>query len=362
MGGAADKFNKAAAPPVRYCDWENGKFATAESWKWVERAQSAPTPDNIKNALVAVGFNDTSVRRLMEVNPRLAVMAAEAKFGFDTDLHHAVYDSKGAFIGHKSFQLQPNGGFRTVGDQEKATGAGNSQANAQNAESRHQHGQALDFWVMEPVKQKDGTVTMVEANDGSRRYPGMWESHNGKLVHVKDDAKKKGYEDFEHVARYFTYFGKRDYGIPSALQGDGVEQKRSSRFEPETRMRIYQAGGGNGEGYDWGHIQLPDRFDKEWERDPKTGLVWTDPRGQNWQRGANGQIWLNEGPNASVANKGVMQPNSRIDPDSKLHSQNGIEAYKPPPPPKPKPEKKPKADKQHPQPPKPGQGKTRTSS
>jgi hypothetical protein len=358
-GGATAKFNAAAKPPVKYCDWENGQVAPADSWKWVECAQSEPTTDNIKNALAAVGFNDTSVRRLMETNPRLALMAAEAKYRYDNDPKHAVYDDKGHLLGHKSFQIQPNGGFRTVADQERATGAGNSQANAQNAESRHQHGQGLDFWVMEPVKQKDGTIAMVESNDGSRRYPGMWVDQDGRKTRVKDDAKKKGYEDFQHVAWYFTNIGKRDYGIPSALQGDGNEQKRSSRFEPETRMRIYQAGGGDGEGYDWGHIQLPDRFDREWERDPKTGLVWTDPRGQNWQRGANGQIWLNEGPNAHVVNNGVMQPNSRIDPDKKLHSQTGIDAYKPPPPPKPKPEKKPKPDN-HPHP-EPGQGKHTTS-
>lgn len=359
-GATTAKFNAAATPPVKYCDWENGQVAPADSLRWVECARSEPTSDNIKNALVAVGFNDTSVRRLMEANPRLALIAAEAKYRYDNDPQHAVYDSKGGYIGHKSFQLQPNGGFRTVADQDRATGAGNSQANAQNAESRHQHGQAMDFWVMEPVKQKDGTVKMVESNDGSRRYPGMWErDKDGKLYQAKDDAKKKGYEDFQHVAWYFTNIGKRDYGIPSALQGDGVERKRDSKFEPETRMRIYQPGGGDGEGYDWGHIQLPDRFDKEWERDPKTGEVWSDPRGQNWQRGANGQIWLNEGANAHVARNGVLQPNSRIDPDPKLHSQVGIDAYKEPPKEKPKPAKKPKVEAPHP--PKPGHGKATTS-
>ncbi|TAL31194.1 MAG: hypothetical protein EPN97_11455 [Alphaproteobacteria bacterium] len=295
MAGPTKKFNAAATPPVKYCDWENGSVAQPDSWRWVECAQAEPTSDNIKNALAAVGFNDSSVSRLMEDNPRLALMAAEAKYRYDTDPRHAVYDGSGAYVGHKSFQL------RNAGDGED-----------QNAESRQQRGQALDFWIMEPVKQKDGAVRMLE-------------------------TKKESHEDFQHVAWYFTDIGKRDYGIPSGLQGDGAERKKmDSKFEPDTRMRVYQENGGNGENYDWGRIQLPDRFDKEWERDPKTGLVWMDPRGQNWQRGANGQIWLNEGPNAHVAHNGVLQPGSG-ESYPQLSPQAGAGTYREPSKEKPKP-------------------------
>jgi hypothetical protein len=289
MAGATTKmFNAAAVPPVRYCDWENGSVAQPDAWRWVECAQAEPTSEYIKNALVAVGFNDSSVSRLMESNPRLALMAAEAKYRYDTDPRHDVYDGSGAYIGHKSFQLQNEGN------------------GSQSAESRQQRGQALDFWVMDPVKQQDGAVKMLE-------------------------TRKENHKDFEHVAWFFTDIGKRDYGIPSGLQGDGAERKLDSKFEPDTRMRVYQDGGGNGENYNWGRIQLPDRFDREWERDAKTGLVWMDPRGQNWQRGANGQIWLNEGPNAHVAHNGVLQPGSGADLHPQLYPQAGAETYRDPP-------------------------------
>lgn len=347
-GATSAKFNAAAAPPVKYCDWGNGQVAPADSWTWVECAQSEPTADNIKNALVAVGFNDASVKRLMEDNPRLALMAAEAKYSYDNDPRHAVYDEKGNDIGHKSFQLR----FRDGSGAETAAGAG---TDPQNAESRRQTGQALDFWVMEPVRQKDGSVKMVESGDGARRYPGVWMEQGGGRVHVRDEDRKTGYEDFQHVAWHFTHIGKRDYGIASGLQGDGAERKQDSKFEPDTRMRIYQPGGGNGEGYDWGHIQLPDRFDREWERDPKTGEVWMDPRGQNWQRGANGQIWLNEGPNAHVTRNGVLQPNSQFDLQPKFHAPPGVEAEQEPP------KDWPKLKAEGPSPPKPGQGRTTAS-
>jgi hypothetical protein len=258
-------------------------------------ARADPSPGNIRAALQGVGFNEKSVKRLMEVNPRLALIAIEAKMRFDNDPNHAVYDANGNYLGHKTFQVQENGGFRTVGDQKIATGAGNSQANADLFQSRHQHGQALDFWIYEP----DGKGNMVMQKDGVRRWPGMAAKGEDGKMYMQPDGMG-GYGDYQHVAWWFTAIAKRDYGIQSKLQGDNEKE-----IPDNDRMRIYQR---DGKSYDWGHIQLPERFDAEWERNPRDGRVFIN---------------------------GVLQPDSWIDPS--IHSKSGAAAYQPAKPPAPKP-------------------------
>ncbi|MEZ0261758.1 MAG: hypothetical protein ACAH80_12165 [Alphaproteobacteria bacterium] len=173
--------------------------------------------------LEGAGFNAASVDRLMEVNPRLALMAIEAKEAFDADPANDIKDRQGRVIGHKTFQIQPNGGFRTVRDQQGPTSAGNSQASASRFQSHHQHGQALDFWIYNKV---NGVETMTQ--DTAAEHP--------------------------YYERAADKFAASRFARPQNITRD--------------EMRIELNGSP-----DWGHIELPERVRGEWTRNPRTGQV-----------------------------------------------------------------------------------------
>lgn len=178
-------------------------------------------PNVMEGWLRGVGFNDTSVERLMEVNPRLALMAIEAKGAFDADPANQIRDRQGRVIGHKTFEIQHNGGYRTVRDQRGPTSSGNSQASASRFQSHHQHGQALDFWIYNNI--------------------------NGVETPAEDTAAEHPY--YERAADKFA-------------------ATRNARALSITRdeMRIELNGSP-----DWGHIELPERARREWTRSPTTG-------------------------------------------------------------------------------------------
>jgi len=200
--------------------------------KPVARAAPRPTTyarpsdiprDKLEGWLRGVGFNDNSVERLMEVNPRLALMAVEAKAAFDADPANQIKDRAGRVIGHKTFEIPPIGGFRTVNDQRRATGAGNSNASPSRFQSHHQHGQAIDFWIYNNI---GGVETPAEDTSAEHPY-------------------------YERAADKFA-------------------ASRNARNIGVTRdeMRIELNGSP-----DWGHIELPERVRSEWTRSPTTGQV-----------------------------------------------------------------------------------------
>jgi hypothetical protein len=184
-------------------------------------------PAKIKEWLEAVGFNEMSVRRLLEVNPRLALMAVEAKYAFDNDPANQIKDRAGHVVGHKTFQMQANGGYRTVRDQQGPTSAGNSNANANKYQSHHQWGEAFDFWVYDHMNGPPAQETPLPDKASNNKY-------------------------YERVA-------------------DAVVNTKNARGIGVTRddLRITLNGTP-----DWGHIELPEKFRKEWYRHPATGLVY----------------------------------------------------------------------------------------
>lgn len=187
-----------------------------------------PTPNSVprdvmERWLQGAGFNEDSVSRLMEVNPRLALMAIDAKQSFDADPANAIRNRQGQVIGHKTFQIQYNGGFRTVRDQNAATGAGNSNASASRFQSHHQHGQALDFWIYDNI---GGNETMTA--DTAAQHP--------------------------YYERAADHFAASRFARPQHITRD--------------EMRIELNGSP-----DWGHIELPERVRGEWTRNPRTGEV-----------------------------------------------------------------------------------------
>jgi hypothetical protein len=207
---------KAAAPAKpRYSDPDKIPAHVLEGW------------------LQAVGFNEMSTRRLMEVNPRLALIAIEAKYSFDKDPVNQIKDKQGHVIGHKTFQIPEIGGFRTVNDQRVATGRGNSQSSPSRFQSFHQHGHAFDFWIYDH-NNKTGEDTYVDEAGGGKAF----------------------YDAFERVA-------------------DKCVATPHARAMGLTRddMRITLHGRP-----DWGHIELPERFRADWTRNPTTGVVVVDGR------------------------------------------------------------------------------------
>jgi hypothetical protein len=194
-----------------------------------------PSPAEVKRRLIEVGFNDQSVALLMEVNPKLAIMACEAKFMFDNDPRNCIFDRTGKQIGHKTFEVAWNSGYRTVGEQNAAQGAGNSNANGSKAQSHHQWGQALDFRIYDKT---------VDAN-------GKWSE---KIL--PDKAEYHAY--FERAADYFSI-------APTA----------AGHLVTRDDMRITLNGSP-----DWGHIELPERFRQQWYRDPKTGVIFINGQKQ----------------------------------------------------------------------------------
>jgi hypothetical protein len=187
-----------------------------------------PTPNSVPRDVMerwlgAAGFNETSVERLMEVNPRLALMAIEAKQSFDADPANQIRNRQGQVIGHKTFEIQHNGGFRTVRDQQGPTSSGNSEASASRFQSHHQHGQALDFWIYNNI----GGVETATA-DTAAEHP--------------------------YYERAADKFAASRFARPQNITRD--------------EMRIELNGSP-----DWGHIELPERVRGEWTRNPRTGQV-----------------------------------------------------------------------------------------
>jgi hypothetical protein len=189
-------------------------------------------PNVLEGWLTAVGFNEMSTRRLMEVNPRLAMIAIEAKQFFDTDPANRIKDKSGRVIGHKTFQIQHNGGFRTVRDQSGPTGAGNSNASPSRFQSHHQWGQAFDFWVFDHINASG-----------------------------KQPARETPLPDTEANHVYYERIADKCVNTRNA---------RAMRLTKDD-MRITLNGSP-----DWGHIELPERFRNEWRRHPTTGTVYVD--------------------------------------------------------------------------------------
>lgn len=183
--------------------------------------------------LERAGFNEMSTRRLLEVNPRLALMAIEAKYAFDRDPANQIKDSAGRVIGHKTFQIQANGGYRTVRDQQGPTSAGNSDASPSRFQSHHQWGQAFDFWIFDHINGPPARETPLPDTEANHVY-------------------------YERVA-------------------DKCVRTRNARAIGVTRddLRITL----NGQP-DWGHIELPERFRNEWRRHPTTGIEYVSGRRQ----------------------------------------------------------------------------------
>lgn len=155
-------------------------------------------------------------------------MAAEAKVQFDNDPRNCIFDKAGKQIGHKTFEVQHNGGYRTVADQKVATGAGNSNANANKYQSHHQWGEGVDFWIYDKTVDSKGKWSQTPLPD-----------------------KEKFHVYYERMA---------DFMAASPTAAFNVVRR------DEMRIKL------NGV-TDWGHIQLPDRFREQWHRDPKTGVV-----------------------------------------------------------------------------------------
>jgi hypothetical protein len=209
-----------------------------------------PTSAQVKELLVAVGFNDYSVRQLMEVDPRIALMAAEAKVKFEADPQNWIRNGKGEKIGTKTFEVQARGGYRTVDEQKAAESAGNSNANGDKYESRHQWGGGVDFWIYDKTVDKTGKVTQKALPDLAKYLP-----------------------IYERVADSFA-------------ATDTAKTLGISR--PEMRTKV------NGH-TDWGHIQLPKRYREQWYRDPKTGVVYIDGQKQPGT-GIDPKLHPNAGP------------------------------------------------------------------
>ena len=310
-------------------DEANANAALQKARDEVKKNGAKADPAIIEAALKAAKFDTPSVKLLMEQNPRLALVAAEAKIGYDTDDHHQALDNSKPpkVIGHKSFQISLDGGFRTITKQEAAKASGNSQATGGVGNSAHQHGEGIDFTIMEP----DGKGNMVAINEATlpRKYPYMTEKDpkTGNWKKVPDaNVKQGGAEDYQHAAWWFAHVLKRDYNIKSALAGDYKEEKSLGKgWRDDTRIRLYQAGGGDGAAYDWRHVQLPG------VRDVSAGpgeMGFGQQFADEWERNfRDGRVMVN----------GETQPNSWIDPA--LHPEAGAQ-YKPAPP---KPPAKPKA-------------------
>ena len=312
-------------------DAANANAALQKARDDVKKNGAKADPKLIEAALRAAKFDEPSVRLLMEQNPRLALVAAEAKISYDTDDHHFALDNSKPpkVIGHKSFQISLDGGFRTIGKQEAAKASGNSQATGGVGNSAHQHGEGIDFTIMEP----DGKGNMAAINELTlpRKYPYMSEKDpkTGNWKKVPDaNPKQGGAEDYQHAAWWFARVLKRDYNVKSALAGDYPEEKNLNKgWAEDNRIRLYQPGGTNGAGYDWRHVQLPGVRDLS-EGPGEMGL--NKQFAEEWERNfRDGRVILN----------GETQPNSWIDPA--LHPEEGPQ-YKPAPP-KPQAKPKPKA-------------------
>src|SRR4051812_5743424 len=87
-------------------DEANANAALQKAREEMKKSGASTDPKLIEAALRAAKFDEPSVRLLMEQNPRLALVAAEAKISYDTDDHHQALDNSKPpkVIGHKSFQ------------------------------------------------------------------------------------------------------------------------------------------------------------------------------------------------------------------------------------------------------------------